>query len=229
MKLLPVLVGAVALLGLGCRDTNRDAYGEREEQYGSGETAERPEVPADPEEAREELPEQMDETLTAQREATEARAQLDALIARACSGVQETMQTECPIAAGAVRSVREIDNGVAVSLDEPANGADDLERRMDCYLAHTVLRQSGQVQAPNTRMPTQPGGVAQNTPQNPATTPQEPGVPPAQYACIVDSPDLDVDVEEENGRIELEITSDDDAKVEVLRARARDLATHASR
>jgi hypothetical protein len=230
MNRLLVLVCGVALLGLGCRDTNRDGYGEHEGQYGSGETAERPEVPTDPEEAREDLPEQTDETLTAQREAAEARAQLDALIARACSGVQDTMQTECPVAAGEVRSVREIDNGVAVSLDEPADQADDLERRMDCYLAHTVLRQSGQVMGPNTRMPgQQPGGVAPNAPQNPGTTAPQPGVAPGQYACIVDSPDVDVDVEEENGRIELEITSDDDAKVELLRARARDLASHASR
>jgi hypothetical protein len=246
MNRLLVLVAAVVLLTFGCRDTNRDAYGENEGQYGTGETAERAEVPDDPEAAREDLEDQTQEAVQAQREAAEARAQLDALIARACSGVQQPMQTECPIEAANVRSVREIDNGVAVSLDEPANQADDLEQRMDCYLAHTVLRQSGQSPGASTSAQ-QPGGLEQNTREGQGTTQQRPeqaqqqraqqqqaqqqqqrmGQP--QVACIVDSPDLEVDVEESDGRLELQITTDDDAKVEQLRTRARDLASHAAR
>jgi hypothetical protein len=234
-----VLLGAVALLG--CRDTDADGmrYGheasERAEERREAAAEAREEVAEAREErheeaveardeARADLPEQTDEALTAQREAAEARAQLDALIARACTGVEQAAQNQCPIEAGNVRSVRNIDDGVALSIDATADQVDDIEQRMDCYLAHSVLRQTGEMALGHAT-------VSPNDPVagHPTQQVQAEQMAEGRFACIVDSPDVDIDVEETNGRVELEITADDDAKVEQLRLRARDLASHASR
>lgn len=147
-----------------------------------------------------------DETQRAQEERAEAMQEserLNATIAQACAGIDTMRQDTCPVAAGNVAAVREVDNGVALRLDPNAGDRDAVQRRIDCYKAREAAR-AMPAQAPAAR-------------------------PAAAHACLIDFPNSDVDIRESNGRIDVQITTDHDDQLDHLRSEARALAQHAAR
>lgn len=278
MRRLQLVFGAVLLLA--CRDSDsvpEGPYGSDETNENAGsverfaersrqraretarETAEHGLERSDPVEISREPAETVEpETRVAHAEApgdTRARAQLEALMAYECEGVQEATQTACPIEADRVRGVREIEGGIAVRLDARPGDEADLEKRTDCYLAHAVVQRSG---APNAweqgefgtgrygpgsaPMNATPG--AEETTAEPLATDSEdersamdegtdsqdmPASAQEPVVCLIDSPDIEVDIEDNNGRIELEIVTDDTAKLAQLRDRVRTMTEERAR
>jgi hypothetical protein len=147
-----------------------------------------------------------DETQRAQEERGEAMEQtqrLNATIAQACTGIDPMRQDTCPVAAGSVDSVREVDNGIALRLDPSVGDRDAFQRRLDCYKAREAAR-----------------GLQQ---------PAAPSRPAAAHACLIDFPSSNVDVRESNGRIEVQISTEQRDQLDRLRSEARALAQHAAR
>jgi hypothetical protein len=266
MRRLQLVFGAVLLLA--CRDSGsvREGYGSEEttsDNVGSVErfaersreaaehradrTDERGETSPEPAGAVE--PETSSANVETPGDAR-ARAQLEALMGHECEGVQEAAQTTCPIEAGQVRGVREIEGGIAVRLDARPSDEMDLEKRTDCYLAHAVVRRSG---APSAWEQGEfgtgrygPGSSASYgadgsddapvaTDSRDESTATDTSVQDAQALqqapafCLIDSPDIEVDVEDNDGRIELEIVTDDAAKLAQLRERAETMREERAR
>lgn len=158
--------------------------------------------------------------------AQEAR-EVSTLLASACQGVAEANFDKCPIDARNVTSVRDIDDGVEIQMSAIAGSERELQRHVSCYEARHELRAAG-VSVPmasGTIAGTTPGTTQPQVPQQQQQQPGQQAQGQQQpMACMLDFANIDVDVDDgDNGRIEVEITSDDENRVNELRARAHQL------
>lgn len=182
----------------------------QEEQPLNPEVAEREERR---EEAVEELPEQLDEAALARQRAMEEAGRLQLLVNQACEGIVSEEKDVCPIDPRHVRSVRDIDNGVAVQLNPNAGDAETLQHRVDCYNALAQVRANEAAVAANV----DPSAVTPRT--EPAEAPQaEP-----RAACVLDVPTLNVAVNRAAGGVRVEMTSETEGYAVEVREQARRL------
>lgn len=163
-----------------------------------------------PQEAREDLPSQTEEAAADRQEAIAETQRLQALVSQACATIAEPDQEACPLAPEQVESMRNVEDGVSIGLKRTAGSVAEIETRVNCYRARATLR-ADQMN----------GQLAQNE-AGQVTTAQ---IPPAaaEIGCLVDYPDVEIDVNETRGRVFVELTADEDGEVVVLRSRAREL------
>jgi hypothetical protein len=215
---------AMALL-LGCGGTQgmEEEHTMERAELAQEQTEERNELSQDhaedhaaiPAEAQGDLAGQTDEVRNDQAEAAAETQRLQALVVQACSGIAEPDQAACPLAAEHVESMRNVDDGISLGLKRDVGSVDQIETRLNCYRARATLRadqMNGQI-AQN-----QAGQVP--TAQDPAT---------GEIACLVDYPDVEIDVNETRGRVFVELTATEDGEVTLLRSRARELTARQRR
>ena len=170
-------------------------------------------------EQMDELPSQTDQVMAAQAEAAAEYQRLNTAASQACSGVAMDEQETCPIAATTVDTMRNVEDGIAIVVKRELGTIDQVESRLNCYRARVALRSAqvnqeglgaGQMNGQNAQ---QAGQVptAQNTPAT------------GEVGCLIDYPDVEIDVNETRGRVAIELTADEDGQVTLLRSRAREL------
>lgn len=155
-------------------------------------------------EAREDLVEKTNEIGGDREELSTEVRDLNALVMQACQPVAVADQTACPLDAERVASVNNIGDGVRIKLTPVAGSRAAVEERLACYRARVEVKHSMM----RLRAGKTPGPM-------PA---------PATAACILDQPGVDMEVSENEGRVQLELTCDGDAAVRTLRTQARILA-----
>lgn len=134
--------------------------------------------------------------------------QVDALVAKACSGMTADQQVQCPIDKKHITAVRNVDDGVALRMAPTAGAPDILERQVSCYQAR-ALRKTAE---------NQPAAVADGKRAKGVATTL------AKNACLLDMAGVKVDVEHKDDRaVDLELTAKDDTMVNELRRRAQQL------
>lgn len=134
------------------------------------------------------------------------RTQVAEVNAAACATVPAEHRDECPLERTSVAALTNIEDGIALRLAPAAGDESALQSRIDCYEARIVNR------------------VATNP--NPSDTAADQARAPNDAMatnCIFDGSDVDVDLEEHDGVVTVNITTDDDAKVAPLRRKARAL------
>jgi hypothetical protein len=176
-----------------------------------------------------ELPSQTDETMDAQSESAAEYQRLSTLASQACSGVAMDEQETCPIGAASVDTMRNVEDGIAIVMKRELGTADQVESRLNCYRARIALRSAQAPSGSTTTWGTQQGLGAgqmngQNNPNQAGQVPTAQNTPATGEAgCLVDYPDVEIDVNETRGRVAIELTANEDGQVTLLRSRAREL------
>lgn len=161
------------------------------------------------EEAMEALPEQLDEAAAARQQATEEAGRLTLLVNTACEGIASEEKDVCPLDPRHVRTVRDIENGVAVQLNPNAGDVATMQRRVDCYQAIAQVRAN---EAAVTANPDPTSATAAPT--------AEPAVRPS---CVMDVPSSTVALSLVSGGVRVELTSETEGFSVALREQAREL------
>ncbi|MEZ4254368.1 MAG: hypothetical protein R3A78_01430 [Polyangiales bacterium] len=112
----------------------------------------------------------------------------------ACEGVPTAAQFDCPVATAQVSRVTHTSDGVKLKMRATAGKEDQVEKRIECYQARAI--QKRQTQAI-------PAG-------------QAPSTDILAASCVLDVPDLDVDVSTEDRATSVEIGTDANRNVPKL-------------
>lgn len=168
------------------------------------------------------LPSQTDETMATQSEAAAEYQRLNTLASQACSGVAMDEQETCPIATTTIDTMRNVEDGIAIVMKREIGTVDQVEGRLNCYRARAALRSA---QASNAHQGLGAGQMnGQNAQQQAGHVPTAQNTPAAgEFGCLVDYPDVEIDVNETRGRVAIELTANEDGQVTLLRSRAREL------
>lgn len=161
------------------------------------------------EEAVEALPEQLDEAAAARQRATEEAGRLTLLVNQACEGIASEDKDVCPLDARHVRTVRDIDNGVAVQLNPNAGDVEALQHRVDCYSAIAQVRANEAAVAAN----------PDPTAVTPATETEAAPAPRAE--CVLDVPTTTASLSRAAGGVRVELTSGTEGYALEIREQAR--------
>lgn len=162
------------------------------------------------EEAMEALPEQLDEAAVARQQATEEAGRLTLLVNQACEGIASEDKATCPVDPRHVRTVRDIENGVAVQLNPNAGDVATMQHRVDCYRAIAQVRANEAAVTAN--------------PDPTAATPAAPAPEaPATTQCVLDVPTSVVALSLVSGGVRVELTSETEGFTVALREQAREL------
>jgi chromosome condensin MukBEF ATPase and DNA-binding subunit MukB len=145
------------------------------------------------------LQEQTEDVQEERQDVTAEARQLQETIALACQGTPANIADTCPIESRTTASTTAKSDGVTVHLSAQAGTEAEVERRIDCYRARASLRAA-------------------------ATPAGAPAARPAANACMFDLADVDVDVTQRDGHVVVDFTSAVRARVEELKAHARQLS-----
>lgn len=164
------------------------------------------------EEAVADLPEQLSDAERARQRATEEAGRLTLLVNQACEGIASEEKDVCPIDGRHVRTIRDVEGGVALQLNPNAGDRTLIQRRVDCYSAIAQVRANEAAIAANP----DPSAVT------PATQPAQPA-PAPRAECVLDVPTTDVEVAQAQGGVSVKLTSDTEGYALELREQARSL------
>jgi glucose/arabinose dehydrogenase len=170
------------------------------------------------EEAVEELPAQLSDTERARQRATEEAGRLTLLVNQACEGIASEEKDVCPLDPRHVRTVRDVENGVAVQLNPNAGDEAMIQRRVDCYAAIAQVRANEAAIAANPDPATTTPRQAEEreaTAENPMATPRT--------ECVLDVPTTSVEVARAPGGVRIELTSETEGYAVEIREQAHNL------
>ncbi len=152
----------------------------------------------------------------AQEDVSEHHRDLLARVEAACEDIAIEQRQICPFTADQITAVNEIDDGVELRLRNRAREEDHIEDLVDCYRASKAAGMAFPAPATVATADTTGGGTAETDDAN------APDVDAQPVACLLDDPELDVDVDDEAGRVSVEITSGIEGRVAELRRQASD-------